>query len=99
MTIIGWIVAGLIIGALAKLVMPGDDPGGIVVTTLLGIAGAVVGGAVGRALGLYGPARLTEKSAPNAAARAGGSLQAAPVRASPTPRTPVTTTWLGCGTS
>lgn len=55
MTIIGWILAGLIIGALAKLVMPGDDPGGIFVTTLIGIAGAVLGGFLGRALGLYGP--------------------------------------------
>jgi uncharacterized membrane protein YeaQ/YmgE (transglycosylase-associated protein family) len=55
MTIIGWIVAGLIIGALAKLVMPGRDPGGFVITILLGIAGAVVGGFIGRSLGLYGP--------------------------------------------
>jgi uncharacterized membrane protein YeaQ/YmgE (transglycosylase-associated protein family) len=53
--IIGWIIFGLIVGALAKLVMPGRDPGGIVVTTLLGIVGAVVGGFVGRMLGLYGP--------------------------------------------
>lgn len=55
MTIIGWIIAGLIIGALAKLVMPGNDPGGIVVTTLIGMAGAVVGGMLGRALGFYAP--------------------------------------------
>jgi uncharacterized membrane protein YeaQ/YmgE (transglycosylase-associated protein family) len=47
------IVLGLIIGAVAKLVMPGDDPGGIIVTILLGIAGALVGGFLGRALGLY----------------------------------------------
>jgi uncharacterized membrane protein YeaQ/YmgE (transglycosylase-associated protein family) len=53
--ILGWIVFGLIVGALAKLVMPGKDPGGVIVTILLGIAGAVVGGFVGRALGLYGP--------------------------------------------
>jgi uncharacterized membrane protein YeaQ/YmgE (transglycosylase-associated protein family) len=53
--IIGWIVFGLIVGALAKLVMPGRDPGGIVVTMLLGIAGAVAGGYMGRALGWYGP--------------------------------------------
>ena len=46
---------GLIIGALAKLVMPGHDPGGILVTMLLGIAGALVGGFVGRLLGLYEP--------------------------------------------
>jgi uncharacterized membrane protein YeaQ/YmgE (transglycosylase-associated protein family) len=55
MTIIGWIIAGLIIGALAKVLMPGRDPGGMLVTILLGIAGAVVGGFVGRALGFYAP--------------------------------------------
>jgi uncharacterized membrane protein YeaQ/YmgE (transglycosylase-associated protein family) len=47
------IVLGLIIGALAKLLMPGNDPGGIIVTILLGIAGALVGGFLGRAIGLY----------------------------------------------
>ena len=46
---------GLIVGALAKLVMPGHDPGGILVTMLLGIAGALVAGFVGRLLGLYEP--------------------------------------------
>ena len=55
MTIIGWIVFGLIVGALAKLVMPGRDPGGIIVTMLIGIAGALTGGFIGRALGWYGP--------------------------------------------
>ena len=55
MTVIGWIVFGLIVGALAKLVMPGRDPGGIIITMLLGIAGAVIGGFVGRAMGFYGP--------------------------------------------
>jgi uncharacterized membrane protein YeaQ/YmgE (transglycosylase-associated protein family) len=55
MGILGWILFGLIVGALAKLVMPGRDPGGIIVTMLLGIAGAVLGGFVGRAMGLYGP--------------------------------------------
>ena len=43
-TIIGWILIGLVAGALAKLIMPGDDPGGIIVTILIGIAGAIVGG-------------------------------------------------------
>jgi uncharacterized membrane protein YeaQ/YmgE (transglycosylase-associated protein family) len=52
--VLSWIVFGLIVGALAKLVMPGDDPGGIIVTILLGIAGAMVGGLLGRALGFYG---------------------------------------------
>jgi uncharacterized membrane protein YeaQ/YmgE (transglycosylase-associated protein family) len=55
MTILGWIVFGLIVGAVAKLVMPGRDGGGILVTMLLGIVGAMVGGFVGRALNLYGP--------------------------------------------
>jgi uncharacterized membrane protein YeaQ/YmgE (transglycosylase-associated protein family) len=55
MTIIGWIVFGLIVGALAKLVMPGRDPGGIIVTMLLGIAGSLLGGFIGRSLGWYGP--------------------------------------------
>ena len=53
--ILGWIVFGLVVGVLAKLVMPGRDPGGIIVTMLLGIVGAVLGGFVGRALGMYGP--------------------------------------------
>jgi uncharacterized membrane protein YeaQ/YmgE (transglycosylase-associated protein family) len=48
--IIGWIVLGLVVGALAKLVMPGDDRGGVIVTCLLGIVGALVGGFVGRLL-------------------------------------------------
>ena len=53
MGILGWILFGLIVGALAKLVMPCRDPGGIIVTMLLGIAGAVLGGFVGRALRWY----------------------------------------------
>jgi uncharacterized membrane protein YeaQ/YmgE (transglycosylase-associated protein family) len=53
MGILGWILFGLIVGAIAKLLMPGRDPGGIIVTMLLGIAGAVLGGWVGQALGLY----------------------------------------------
>ncbi|MEO5822424.1 MAG: GlsB/YeaQ/YmgE family stress response membrane protein [Vicinamibacteraceae bacterium] len=53
--IIGWIVFGLIVGVIAKLLMPGRDPGGMIVTMLLGVAGALVGGFVGRAMGLYGP--------------------------------------------
>jgi uncharacterized membrane protein YeaQ/YmgE (transglycosylase-associated protein family) len=54
MTVIGWILFGLIVGALAKLVMPGRDPGGIIVTMLIGIAGSMVGGLIGRAMGMYG---------------------------------------------
>jgi uncharacterized membrane protein YeaQ/YmgE (transglycosylase-associated protein family) len=53
--ILGWIIFGLIVGVIAKLVMPGRDPGGFIITILLGIAGAVLGGWIGRALGLYGP--------------------------------------------
>jgi uncharacterized membrane protein YeaQ/YmgE (transglycosylase-associated protein family) len=55
MGIIGWIIFGLIVGAVAKLLMPGRDPGGWIVTILLGIAGALVGGFLGRAAGWYGP--------------------------------------------
>lgn len=54
MEILGWILFGLVVGVLAKLVMPGRDPGGIIVTMLLGIAGALLGGFIGRALGFYG---------------------------------------------
>lgn len=55
MGILGWILFGLVVGALAKLIMPGRDPGGIIVTILLGIVGALVGGFLGRALDLYQP--------------------------------------------
>jgi uncharacterized membrane protein YeaQ/YmgE (transglycosylase-associated protein family) len=53
LSILGWIVFGLIVGAIAKLVMPGRDPGGMLVTILVGIAGALVAGFLGRALGWY----------------------------------------------
>ena len=53
MHIIWWLVVGLVVGAVAKLVMPGKDPGGIIVTMLLGIAGSVVAGFLGSALGIY----------------------------------------------
>ena len=52
--VLGWILFGLVAGVIAKLVMPGRDPGGIIVTILLGIAGAVLGGYLGRAMGFYG---------------------------------------------
>ncbi len=55
MVILSWIVFGLVIGLIAKLLMPGRDPGGFIVTMLLGIAGALVGGFIGRAMGFYGP--------------------------------------------
>ncbi len=47
------LIIGLIIGAIAKLIMPGKDPGGIIVTMLIGIAGALLAGFLGRALGWY----------------------------------------------
>jgi uncharacterized membrane protein YeaQ/YmgE (transglycosylase-associated protein family) len=53
--VIGWIIFGVIVGAIAKLLMPGRDPGGFIITMVLGIAGALVGGFLGRALGWYGP--------------------------------------------
>ena len=49
-TIIGWIIFGLIAGVIAKAIMPGRDPGGAIVTILLGIAGSVIGGFIGNAL-------------------------------------------------
>jgi uncharacterized membrane protein YeaQ/YmgE (transglycosylase-associated protein family) len=52
MGMLSWIVMGLIVGVLAKFLMPGKDPGGLIVTILLGIAGAFVGGYVGSVLGL-----------------------------------------------
>ena len=59
MGIITWIIVGLIAGALAKLVMPGDDPGGIIVTILIGVAGAFVGGLVVGLLGVTGVTGLS----------------------------------------
>lgn len=53
MEIIWMLIVGLVVGALAKLVMPGKDPGGIVVTSLIGVAGALVAGLLGRSLGWY----------------------------------------------
>jgi uncharacterized membrane protein YeaQ/YmgE (transglycosylase-associated protein family) len=51
--LLGWIVFGLVAGVIAKLLMPGRDPGGFIVTILLGIAGAMLGGFAGQALGIY----------------------------------------------
>ena len=53
MSILGWIFFGLVVGIIGKLLMPGRDPGGFIITTLLGIVGALVGGFLGRVLGLY----------------------------------------------
>ena len=51
--IIGWIIIGLIAGGIAKLLMPGKDPGGCLITILLGIAGALVAGFIGKSIGWY----------------------------------------------
>ena len=50
MGILGWIVLGLLAGAIAKAILPGDDPGGIIVTMVIGIVGALLGGFLGQAL-------------------------------------------------
>ncbi len=51
--ILGWIVIGLIAGGIAKLLMPGKDPGGCIITILLGIAGALLAGFIGKSIGWY----------------------------------------------
>ena len=53
MDILLWLVFGLVVGIVAKLIMPGNDPGGIVLTMVLGIVGAMLGGWIGRMMGLY----------------------------------------------
>jgi len=55
MGIIGWIILGLIAGLIAKALLPGDDPGGIIITALIGIAGALLGGLIAKALGFGDP--------------------------------------------
>jgi uncharacterized membrane protein YeaQ/YmgE (transglycosylase-associated protein family) len=54
--IIGWIIFGLIAGLIAKAIMPGRDPGGVIITILIGIAGSIIGGFLGQALFGYGRA-------------------------------------------
>jgi uncharacterized membrane protein YeaQ/YmgE (transglycosylase-associated protein family) len=54
MGVIGWIIFGLIVGIVAKFLMPGRDPGGFVITAVIGIVGALLGGYLGRAIGWYG---------------------------------------------
>jgi uncharacterized membrane protein YeaQ/YmgE (transglycosylase-associated protein family) len=53
MAVLGWIVFGLVVGIVAKLLTPGRDPGGFIITILLGIAGALLGGFLGRTAGWY----------------------------------------------
>jgi uncharacterized membrane protein YeaQ/YmgE (transglycosylase-associated protein family) len=55
MGVLGWILFGLVVGVIAKFLMPGRDPGGFIITIVLGIVGALVGGMLGRAVGWYGP--------------------------------------------
>ncbi len=59
MGILSWIVLGLIVGVLAKWILPGKDPGGFVVTTLIGIAGAMLGGFIASLFGIGGTASFT----------------------------------------
>ena len=56
MGILWTLIIGLVVGAIAKLIMPGKDPGGIIVTMLIGVAGALLAGFLGRALGWYSDA-------------------------------------------
>ena len=56
MSILWMLVIGLVIGALAKLLMPGRDPGGVIITLLLGISGSILAGFTGRSVGWYEPA-------------------------------------------
>ena len=53
MGVLGWIVFGLAVGVVATFLMPGRDPGGVVVTAIIGMVGALVGGYIGRAIGWY----------------------------------------------
>ena len=55
LSILSLILFGMVVGIIAKLLMPGKDPGGFIITILLGIAGAMIGGYIGRALGWYEP--------------------------------------------
>jgi uncharacterized membrane protein YeaQ/YmgE (transglycosylase-associated protein family) len=55
MGIIAWIILGLLAGFIAKAILPGDDPGGVIITTLIGVAGAFIGGFIAKALGFGDP--------------------------------------------
>ena len=71
MGILSWVVFGLLAGAVAKFLMPGDDPGGCIMTILLGVAGAFVGGFVGSFIGFGGP---TEFNLGSFATAVGGAM-------------------------
>jgi uncharacterized membrane protein YeaQ/YmgE (transglycosylase-associated protein family) len=70
--IIGWVIFGLIAGAIAKLLMPGRDPGGIFITMLLGIGGALIGGFIGRAI--WGSTGVNDWSIGSFALAIGGAI-------------------------
>ncbi len=55
MGIIGWIILGLLAGLIAKALLPGSDPGGLIITTLIGVAGAIIGGFIAKVLGFGDP--------------------------------------------
>lgn len=55
MDILGWILFGFVVGLIARAIMPGRDPMGLIGTTVLGVIGALLGGWIGQALGWYGP--------------------------------------------
>ena len=55
MGIIGWIILGALAGVIAKAILPGDDPGGIIITPLIGIAGALIAGFIAQAIGFGDP--------------------------------------------
>jgi uncharacterized membrane protein YeaQ/YmgE (transglycosylase-associated protein family) len=55
MDVIIWIIFGLVVGVVAKFLMPGRDPGGFIITIVLGIVGALLGGWLGRVMGIYRP--------------------------------------------
>ena len=54
MHVLGWIIFGLFVGIVGKLLMPGKDPGGFIATVAIGIVGALIGGFLGRLVGMYG---------------------------------------------
>ena len=53
MSVIGWILFGLVVGVVGKLLTPGRDPGGFILTAILGVAGALLGGFFGQSIGFY----------------------------------------------
>lgn len=59
MHFIAFLIFGLIVGAIARLIVPGREPGGWVISLVLGVVGSYVGGFIGQAIGLYGPGRST----------------------------------------